>query len=753
MANNIAGVYVEMDLPYCDLDFGVPPCEGTGVPCFNTRNLSHDCSDPANYTQIVKTVRFAMPNGYDFWPQDGIETLPILASANSSSAEINPAEDMGMRAQFRFTLNNCLSSMVYFDKNIIAASREDDFYRGTFLGKFKSRFPYLQSLPVRVYRGYVGGVFAVEHYIVDSFSGPDNGSGMSFSCVDFLKLTSGKKSQFPPPTTGKLLADIDGVVTSLTLEPAGIGDLQYPASGKIAVGKEGMSFIRVGDDFTVVRNLYGVVEDHRAGDQVQLIGEYSSETSADIIYDLLVNYTELDASFIDKPSWDTEISSYQSALYSAQIAKPEAVSTLINEIIEQAGLIFYADVITKKVILKVLRPVVGTVTIDNNFIVGFKQGEQQNKRVSQVWTYFNQRNPLEKLDDPFNYYSALISPSAENLYGTEVIKKIYSRWIPDFAASVALDLNSRLLQRYVNPPREFSFSLFRDFPVTLGQGALISHRSLENAFGDMDTRPTYITKLNYGQLNNSIKAQEFVFKEYTGEGGGGNVVLTIDADSTNLNLKRLYDTVYSSLTGVVSVKVIVKSGTFIGGANTTSTALTIGDFGAIIPELEIEAGAFIVGAGGSGATIGAVDNGGDAIDADFPVVINNLGVIGGGGGAGGGGQIKAVFKIGNNTNTISSANSPGAAGAGYKDAQGVMIPLISVSAQGKRETGQTVAEARALFLSGGVDLEIALMGDGGDLGQAGLPGSATAGGAPGRAIIGNSNITWTTMGDIRGAII
>jgi len=521
----------------------------------------------------------------------------------------------------------------------------------------------------------------------------------------------------------------------------------------LAIGKEGVSFIRVGDSFTVVRNLYGVVEEHKAGDQVQLIGEFSSQTSADIIYDLLVNYTNLDASYIDKDAWDSEVSNYQSALYSAQIAKPEAVDKLINELIEQSGLIFHADVKTRKIILKVLRPVVGSVDISTDHIIGFRQTEKQNKRVSQVWTYFNQKNPLEKIDEPFNYHSALISPSSENLYGTEVIKKVYSRWIPSFAASVALDLNSRLLQRYVNPPREFSFSLFRDFPVTLGQGAIISHRSIENAFGDADPRPTYITKLNYGAINNSVEAQEFVFKTYTGVGGGGgNIILTIDTNTLDVNLKRLYDTVYASLSGVSSVKFIVKSGAIVGASSPAMTALKVGDFGSLVPTLEIEDGAFVVGAGGSGATIGAVDNGGDAIYADYPVIINNLGVIGGGGGAGGGGAVSFNFRIGAAINIFTADNSPGCAGAGYSTAQGATIPIISVSAPGNLETGQTIDEVRAYYLPAGITLETALIGEGGELGQNGSAGSASAGGLAGKAIVNNANITWTNTGDRRGAI-
>ena len=138
---SVVANYVELDLPYCAETFGESPCTATGVPCFNTRNLSHDCGDPDNYNPTTITVRFAEPNGYEYWPNDPIFTLPILGRVSSSSAKIMPAENMGTRATCNISLKNGLSTMAGLDKNIIA--RDNDFQRGTFLGKFKARFPYI----------------------------------------------------------------------------------------------------------------------------------------------------------------------------------------------------------------------------------------------------------------------------------------------------------------------------------------------------------------------------------------------------------------------------------------------------------------------------------------------------------------------------------------------------------------------------------------------------------------------------------
>ena len=753
----IAVTYVEFDLPRCALNFAQSPCtaDPEATPCFNTRNKSYDCLDPANYTEEILTIRFAENKGGEYWPFDDVQTFPILESADSRSAIINPAVDMGRRAQCTIRLSNALSSMPGIDKNLIA--RSDPFNTGTFLGKFKAIFPYIFGAEVRVYRGYAGQDLSLnpEYYTIDNFRGPDNAGGMTFDCVDFLKLTNGDSSQFPIPTEGTLVADIDEVATSFTVEPAGIGDLQYPASGRIAVGKEGMEFTRAGDVFTVVRggvNGLGDVSSHDEGDSVQFIGEYVSQSSADIIYDLIVNYTPLSASYIDLAQWQEEVNSFQNTLYTAAIVKPESVKKLIDEIIEQAGLIFYADVKTRKIILKVLRPIPSTsALIDDDQIIGFSQSEMQKERVSQAWTFYNQKNPFLQLNDESNYYSKAISPTAENLYLTEVIKKTFSRWIPAFAQATAFNLNSRIIERYQHPPRRFTFNLFRDFQIKLGQGALVTHRALEGLIEPQETRPTYITELNYGKAENSITAHEFVFSEYTGEGGGGAVEIPIDSDVVSKSLRELYDSQFSSLVGVTSVKFIVRAGAFFGGLNKNSYAMTVGDFGAITPELVIDAGGYIVGSGGNGTTGGVDGDGGPALNADYPIVIENNGIIAGGGGAGGTGTAK--WKPAGSGITLEVKDyAAGCAGAGYVEGAGAQTINSSFNPVGSRTLGQTVAQTIAYFEDRGYEIITATYGDGGDLGQSGSAGAGGPGYSAGIAIANNSNITWTNMGDIRGAI-
>jgi HAE1 family hydrophobic/amphiphilic exporter-1 len=65
--------------------------------------------------------------------------------------------------------------------------------------------------------------------------------------------------------------------------------------------------------------------------------------------------------------------------------------------------------------------------------------EQPEKRVSQVWTYFGQRDPTKSLEDVDNYKSSAltIDPQAEADYGSAAIRKIFSRWIGEGGRDVA----------------------------------------------------------------------------------------------------------------------------------------------------------------------------------------------------------------------------------------------------------------------------------------------------------------------------
>jgi hypothetical protein len=118
--------------------------------------------------------------------------------------------------------------------------------------------------------------------------------------------------------------------------------------------------------------------------------------------------------------------------------------------------------------------------------------------------------------------------------------------------------------------------------------------------------------------------------------------IVISANTKNVNLFTLADSLYRQ-----NIKFRVAAGVVVGSTSTAVPAMTVGNFpaGSVI-DLFIEAGAYIVGAGGNGGPgYGGSGSrglpGGPAISGSANVTMNltNNGTIGGGGGGGAGGAV------------------------------------------------------------------------------------------------------------------
>lgn len=714
----VALTFFEIDIKYCDLVYGEAPCTAElGVTgdnkCFNTRNFSNDCQDLANYTETYLTVRFGM-EGQPFVAS--MPCLPYMQSCDVKNAEIHPGEDIGVRATFSASFRNGRHSDAGFDKYV--EDRDYNPYEmGTFWGKFRARNPYLQNVPCRVLRGYVGDTeYDIEHFVLSVMQGPNSDGEVSLSGKDFMYLLSDKSAQAPAASEGFLSTDYPAGTTTITLGPPGVGDT-YPASGKISIGENLYEFARSGDVFSG----FTTVEDHDQDDIVQLSLEYDGKTVSHIIYDLVVNYSPLAADRIDLAAWDELVLEFSDTLYGAIIVKPTSVEKLINELVEQAGLVLYGNTRTQKIEFDILRPnsVTGQRYDERRMRAGtFRQTDQPNKRFSQVWVFYNQRDPFKNLEEPGNFYSAFVRTPGENPYETESIKKIFSRWIPRGARSVANDVASRAISRYVNPPRLFGFGLFAGASPQLGQVAPISHPSLETAFGGREDVNCVLTGIKTKSDGFDIRAEELKFDASLVD---LNRTFYIDYDTTeNINLRSIYDDAYAVVDEVNPIKFIVVSGVRVGSQHVLVPAIETGVWPAgVVPTLVVQPGAFVVGLGGYGSTgYPSGGAGGLAMRVSSPFSIDNQGIIGGGGGGGGASSMGSFPSISFIT---------GGGGAGHPAGPG-------------NPSGTTT--------TGG---DSVMAGDGGGLGEPGTPGNLSSGGAAGTAIEGVSMVTFINAGDIRGA--
>ena len=199
---------------------------------------------------------------------------------------------------------------------------------------------------------------------------------------------------------------------------------------------------------------------------MQTVRRYSAADPADIISDLLQNYAGVPGSYVPITAWRPRLRPICSSSTQRTSPSRPSVNKLISELIEQAALALWWDPIQQLIKLQVLRgiPTSAQIFDEGNTLEGsLTIKDQPNTRLSQVFTYYGQRNPLLPIDEENNFLSAALTVDgdAELDYGTPAIKKIYSRWIPFGARTVALRLNDLQLGRFRDPPRRFSLSAFR----------------------------------------------------------------------------------------------------------------------------------------------------------------------------------------------------------------------------------------------------------------------------------------------------
>lgn len=712
--------FVEIDTEYCSLTYSQGACTASGTsPCFNVRCIHDDCQDPTNFSPEIKTYRYTIDSGHA--PKD-IEAIPNLLGAPMTPARLKPAKSIGERTTATLTFSNHRTGDSDADKYVSQRSY-DPFKQGTYWGKFQARNSYIEGQPARIYKGSVGQSLEemdVFHYFIDGIDPPDSKGVTSIRCADVFRFLDAKEAQVPEISNGTLAADIDETQATATLAPSGIGNAEYPSSGLISFGKEVCRFTRSGDSLTLVRAQEGTEpEEHSAEDTVQICFEVASKDAATIIHGLMVNDAAIPLSWVDLPTWQSEINTFNSSvLYSGVVAEPTPVKDIIDQFIVQVGLVLYPDIEDEKIVLQVLRQVSASATeiTDDDALNGFKTKLKENQRVSQVWTSFNRKNVIESVDEAKSYHSHLASFTPENLYKKKAIKKVYGNWIPRGALSVATALNQRILSRYKNPPTEFSFQTHFTKKLKLGQGFNLVSRTSEMPDGSPLIVPCRVISAQRLTGINAYVAEEIRFDESLLP---TKKTIVIDNDGLNLNLRSLYDSIYGTVSVSDEVEFIVVSGTVVGSIDTQLPGLTGGNWPAgLVPTLTNNG--FIVGRGGIPGMNAPGGPGGDALSVSHPITIINMGVIGGAGGAGGGSSPMGPF------GPIDLAGGMGAGHYGHS---------LLFGGEGTL--------AGSLFSS-----------DGGDLGFPGddcLAENGKLGGAAGRAVVGDSHVTWSELGDIRGA--
>jgi len=798
---------VEIDLDRCSNTYGSSPCTAsiptTGeIKCFNCYAT---CQDKPNYTQETVTARYSTASAQ---LSATFEAIPNIEKVNIRPAKLELGESIGVRASINIDFKDSRFPDTGPEGDRYLSDRDyDPFQRGTYWGKFRARWPFVQGSNIRLIRG--NSTQSIEqmetrHFIIEKVAGPNSSGGFVIQCKDALQLADGKQSQAPLLSNGSSLNALNAVETSITLDPVGIGS-EYPSSGIAQIGgEEVVSFSRSGDILTIVRGQYNTQGvEHDAGARVQVCIEYTQKTVSFILNDLLLNYASVPSEFIPLADWTTEDNNYIARNYSALIAEPTEVKKLINELLEQTASTIWWDDVAKLLKFRVLREVATDAALydDSQIIAGsFSAKDQPDKRVSQVWTYYGQINPLEKLDETKNYAATLAVVSTEsetNFGGVPSIKRIFSRWIPDTGSDAADRLNRLILSRYSTPPRLISYNIQRGANVTpeLGGGYRAKSWTIQDETGLPVEMPIQTIQVKSNDTGFSVLAEEVLYNQTVAPEDPTIKNISIVTSENNINLRNKFFDVFSIINTGDTINFTIESGVIIGSASYQTPAIQVGGWDEDVT-VNITNNGIIAGRGGSGGGGARINsdgslttgfngkNGDDALDFTYDSIIpitvfnltNNGTIGGGGGGGGGGGAAKGILDAGSEGVSFGGAAGSGGGAGAFINWRGIAgtiqtpnaeinFPIQANDGQNSSETIAGVGGTAVSYIGNLSTVTNGKGGDGGSLGQAGQDGQAGQsgdqgasvgglGGAAGDAILKRGkNVTIKKYGTIAGAIV
>jgi hypothetical protein len=526
---------VEIDYPFCTRTFGVGPC-GAALSatnphkCFNSRAT---CSFLAAYDPGIQTLRY----GYNQsgLPQEAT-VFPALKSISDDPGSINlsgidpKTTALGKRDRVvtvfdDFTYHDTLTDKYAAERRTGAAQFSGIGYRpeesGTHFGKQIARQPYYLGLAYRIRRGDAGAPLAAletEHYVISEWAGPDAAGRVQITAKDILDLADSEKSMAPEVSRGKIATALTVSDTSVTLQPAGIG-VEYAAAGRVAIGREIMIFTRSGDVMTF--NARGVDGTVATSHPVRALAQQCLRIEGARICDaaeIILNGAGISPAFIDTPAWQLEDDSWMSGLrVTATIPKPIGRAILVGELC-QLGMMIFWDRRAQQLRYRANRPLAPgesyfPVTDAANIIAGTVDvNRSEAQRISEIRVWHSVIDPTEAADSERNYNKVEIVRGAENLYGQESIKNIYTRWFGvngnDVAAAVIAE---RLYDRYAVTPKVISFSVDIKDRANIDLGGLIAVESylLQSATGAGAVEPMQINMMKTGDGSIMVEAETY----------------------------------------------------------------------------------------------------------------------------------------------------------------------------------------------------------------------------------------------------
>lgn len=473
---------------YVEIEQDICTCYYTGSRCFTTGSqksyaTNATCGDRENLFELNPeplTLRFTMPHTGN---EPGIYAIPSVIKVTTAPTVINPggggrrSGPLGQRSSLKVTFQDHPGSDNVVDP-FLADRGFNPMNRGTWWGKWIARNPYYNNRVIRVREGYRGqdlNEMVTRTYLMERIEGPDSNGRVTISAKDILRLADDDKAQAPKPSTGELMIDYgkDDAITMLRVTRADAAD--YPANGTVRINRELLTYTTVttiGPDEIRLNGITRATDGteargHKAGDRVQWCLRYTNVRVDALAYEWLVTYAGIPTEYIDYPAWQAEAALWLDQFdLTGIITEPTGITKLLGEISEQCLFHIWWDERAQKIRFEALKPPlfddVPEINDDKNIVAdSVKIKDDPSSRASQVWVFWGQRDPTERLDNDANYQRIRVRSDLEaempTQYDDQRIRKIYSRWL--HSEGQVINVSTRLLNRYRDTPKIITLDL------------------------------------------------------------------------------------------------------------------------------------------------------------------------------------------------------------------------------------------------------------------------------------------------------
>lgn len=500
---------IEIDMDRCTRVWGTLPCTAAlaaDVPrkCFNTFGTcrAKDAFLSAPYTLRFCEPRPNLPKGEILFPfLDRVSQITATVNIAGSDESLGPlGRTATVKARFRDAPHNGMNMDPYRAERISGAAQWGGVGvqpAGSYFGKLRATWPHYTGRPFRVLEGYIeAGAFVLEqarHFVITDWIGPDEDGTVEVEAKDPLSALADDRAVWPAASKGALAADMAATVGATgTLVPAGIGDAEYPASGRARIGSEILSYTRAADVLTTTaRGLAGTTAaTHSTGDTVQHVEFVDNERIDDFVY--RVALTRLPASLLPKSTkWAPEISRWMpSVKLKTHIANPTGIAELLGSLAVLGVSIFWDDV-AQEMALKPNRPPDGDTVYpltERDHIKAISVEDRNGDRLTEIHFWTVQIDPTKSAKDKGNYRRVSVFPDLEamdsNAFGDSRIRNVFCRWFDEGADGVISGLGKRLLARFKNAPRRFRLTVDpKDRTIPLAAVAELTTRQVQDAYG------------------------------------------------------------------------------------------------------------------------------------------------------------------------------------------------------------------------------------------------------------------------------